>query len=172
MAQVVQREVLQAEREGAVVDRARSELELEKQRIAQLIAILSDFSTQASLLAGCAVAAVGAEALDSIEEEASWGVPLGQAVFVLSSAAAAGSSIWVIFISSHLISLTRDAALRPKIKQGRAILEEGVRDVRAMLWLSLAALIISTVATVCLKASLVNASIFAIVMFVITWQVS
>lgn len=171
MAQLAQKEVLNAEKNTALVARARAELDLEKQRINQLIAILSDFGTQATLLASCAVAAIGAEALDTIDDEKSWGSTIGQAFFVFSSGCAVASSIWVIFISTHLVSLTRDAALRPKIRNGRRILEDGVRDVRSMLWLSLATLLLSTVATVWLQASILNASILTVVMFIICWQV-
>ena len=166
----LQRQVLEAEKKAAVVDRARAELELEKQRISQLIGILSDFSTQATFLAGCAIAAVGGESLESIEDETKLVNHMLQAIFVFTSGIAVASSIWVIFIASHLVSLTRDAALKPKIRNARDILEKGVRDVRAMLWLSLASLILSTVTMAWLNASTTNASIFTFVMFTITWQ--
>jgi hypothetical protein len=100
------------------------------------LSILSDFSTQAALLAGASIAVVGAESLDSLEDDVHiWDVA-GKAIFIGSSAVAVATSLWVIFIASHLTSLTRDSAMRPKIKMARSILEDNVRDVRGMLWLS------------------------------------
>uniref|UniRef100_A0A7S3EYA3 Uncharacterized protein n=1 Tax=Haptolina ericina TaxID=156174 RepID=A0A7S3EYA3_9EUKA len=162
--------VLDAERQSAAADRARALLDLEKQRISQLIDILSDFSTQASLLAGCAIAAVGGESLESVADEVSMNITIGTAIFVVLGGVAVASSIWVIFISSHLISLTRDAALKPRISHARGILEEGVRDVRGMLWLSLASLLSSTVTMAWLNASTLNASLFTAGMVLISWQ--
>jgi hypothetical protein len=172
MAQVVQRHVLLAEKQGAVVDRARAELELEKQRIAQIVSILSDFSTQAMLLAGIALGMVGGESLESIddEHEFKWTYTTGKVLFLTTSGIAAATSIWVIFISSHLTSLTRDAALKKKIRTGRRILEEAVNDVRGILWLSLGSLLASTVTMTWLNASMINASAFTFVTLGITWQ--
>ena len=68
--QSTQANILDTEQRAAVIDRAKSHLELEKQRINQLLSTLSDFSTQAALLAGCAIAAVSGESLDSFDDEA------------------------------------------------------------------------------------------------------
>lgn len=52
----VSRELLEKEEGYARIERAKAHLELEKNRINQLLSMLSDYSTIAALLAGCAVA--------------------------------------------------------------------------------------------------------------------
>ena len=85
--QRTQASILDTEERAAVIDRAKSHLELEKQRISQLLSMLSDFSTQAALLAGCAIAGVSGESLDSMDdEEHTMGHAIGATIFISSGA--------------------------------------------------------------------------------------
>jgi hypothetical protein len=154
----------------ADVNHALREHEIEKARVSHLIDILSDFSTQAALLAGCAIAAVSGESLDSLDDDLHSWDRLGRGAFIISSAIAVGTSLWVIFISSHLISLTRDTATRPKIKKAREILEDNVRDVRGMLWVALFSLLLSCLATAWLNTSAGTALTFSLVLILLVWQ--
>ena len=81
-----------------------------------LTADLADSSTQAALLAGCAMSAISGKSIDSFDDEATGIVEkarhqFGTAVHVSAGAAALASSLWVTFISSHLIARTRDAVI-------------------------------------------------------------
>ena len=130
-----------ATRDAARLERAMAHLEIEKNRINTIVSMLSDHSTVAALLAGCAVAGVSGEALDSFDDDSLSWKAAGVAVYLVFGALALGSSLWVIFISSHLTSLTRDSAQRPKIIEARKILEQGVRDVRGMEAAAMASLV-------------------------------
>tara|TARA_B110001452_G_scaffold16796_1_gene13697 strand:- start:174 stop:860 length:687 start_codon:yes stop_codon:yes gene_type:complete len=170
--QRTQAKILDTEERAAVIDRAKSHLELEKQRISQLLSMLSDFSTQAALLAGCAISAVSGESLDSLDDEAdgTFSRAVGGTIFMSSAAVAVATSLWVIFVSSHLSSLTRDSALRPKIIEARKILEAGVHDVRIMQWFALGSLLVSSTAMAWLNTTPLNGSIFTVVLGVGGWQ--
>ena len=119
--ETAQKRILHAEKEAALVDRARAALELEKQRISQLIDILSDFSTQACLphlcsilrlhskcsqntsvlgrtrqatfLAGVALAAVGGESLESASDQQGPLYQVGAFLFVGFGALAVGRKV-------------------------------------------------------------------------------
>ena len=97
-----------------MIEKARTYLDLEKERINQLLTMLADFSTQAALLGGAAISSMGGESLDSLDDEHE-NHSVGAAIFVSSGALALATSLWVIFISSHLSSLTRDSSMRPQI---------------------------------------------------------
>jgi hypothetical protein len=164
--QRTQTSILDTEERAAVIDRAKSHLELEKQRISQLLSMLSDFSTQAALLAGCAIAGVSGESLDSMDdEEHTMGHAIGATIFVSSGGMAVATSLWVIFISSHLSSLTRDSAMKPKIIEARLILEDGVYEVRTMQWFALASLLVSCTSLVWLNATRANSCVFTALLF-------
>ena len=62
---------------------------------------------------------VSGEALDSFDDDHSSWKAGGTAVYLIFGALALGSSLWVIFIASHLSALTRDSAQRPKIIEAR-----------------------------------------------------
>ena len=161
--QHAQKEILDTEERAAVIDRAKSHLELEKQRISQLLSMLSDFSTQAALLAGCAISAVSGESLDSLDDE-KMSQTVGAAIFVCSGALAVATSLWVIFVASHLSSLARDSAMKPKINKARQILEEGVHEVRTMQWIALASLLVTCTSLLWLNTGPTNRMLFTAVL--------
>lgn len=166
------KEMLSTEADAARISRAKAHLDLEKQRITQLLSMLSDYSTQGALLAGAAISAVGGESMDSFDDERAewWRVPV-VALFMVSGATALGTSLWVIFISSHLSSLTRDSTMRPKIIEGRRILEKGVQDVRGMQWLAMASLLATSLTSVWLNStSTFNSIVFSAVLLAVVMQ--
>ena len=169
--QRTQRAILDTEERAAVIDRAKSHLEMEKQRISQLLSMLSDFSTQAALLAGCAISGIGGEAIDSLDDELDQpGHTIGSTIFLASGALAVSTSLWVIFIASHLSSLTRDSALKPRIIEARVILEEGVHEVRVMQWFALVTLLVQCCAGVWLNSRRRDAIAFTLVLLLIAGQ--
>ena len=80
------------------------------------------------------------------------------------------SSLWVIGISSHLIALTRDTALRPMITEARKILEEDVYAVRGMHHVALASLYLHVLTTVWLYLHGPNALICTAMLLALLWQ--
>ena len=116
------------------------------------------------------MAAASGEALDSMDDDRHWWDTWGKGIYIGSTAVAVGTSLWVIFISSHLTSLTRDSATRPKIKKAREILEVNVRDVRGMLWLALLSLLVSCTATAWLNLTTQNSIIFSAALLLLVWQ--
>jgi len=165
--------VLQAETAAANMARARDLLEVEKQRVNQLLTILSDFSTQATLLAGCAVAALGVESLHEVDTDDhgfAWLYGFGELLYVGSTALSAGSSLWVVFIATHLITLGRDSAMRPRIKQNRGHLESGLGTVRGMLWLSIGSLVFSCLIGIYLNMSPACSAVASLILFLVVWQ--
>lgn len=168
-----QQRVLAAEKQAAIVARAKASLELEKFRIAAFIEILNNSSTQASLLAGCAVAALSGESIDTVDQDmtSDWLFRITNTLFVLSTACAICSSLWVIFISSNLVSIMRDAALRPNIVLLVKVLEKGVYEVTVVWWFALLSLLVSCLCTAWLNMlSLVNKLVCTAVFFVFGWQ--
>jgi len=161
--------ILETEQRAAVISKARTYLDLEKERINQLLTMLADFSTQAALLGGAAISSMGGESLDSLDDEHE-NHSVGAAIFVSSGALALATSLWVIFISSHLSSLTRDSSMRPKIIEARKILERGVHSVRSMMWVALASFLVSSTAIAWLNTTTFNSILFSIVLLVVVWQ--
>ena len=166
---------IRGEAHVAHIEKAKVLLEIEKQRINQLLNILADSSTQAALLAGCAVSAISGESIDSFDDEATGIVEkarhqFGTAVYVSAGAAALASSLWVIFISSHLIARTRDAVFQPRIGSARRILEDGVHEVRGMQSFAILTLLMTCGASAWLNMSVLNATLFCVVVLVIVWQ--
>ena len=154
----------------AHVEKAKALLEIEKARINQLLSILADISTQAALLAGCAVAAMSGESIDSFDDEKFAWKSLGLVAYVAFGAVALTSSLWVIFISSHLISLTRDSAMKENIGKAREILEDGVNEVREMQWVALLSLLGTCTSTAWLNMTLQNSILFSLVVAYMAWQ--
>ena len=130
--QDAQEQLLQAQSQAARVARAKAKMEVETLRISQRIEILNNVSTQATLLAGSALSALGGEAIEVLEDDRKLLTEVFNMLYVGSGALALCCSLWVIYISSHLIAATRDASLRKNIVKASHLLETELKEVRGM----------------------------------------
>ena len=94
-------------------------------------------NTQAMLVAGAAVASLGGESLQTIEDEAVnlWHMILG-AAFVGTTALTMACSLWVIVVASNLIMVSQQSVLQgsssTEVSTVDAILSRKVADVRLL----------------------------------------
>jgi uncharacterized membrane protein YgcG len=162
--QDAQEQLLKAQSNAARVAKAKAKMEIETLRISQRIEILNNISTQATLLAGSGIAALAGESLETLDENPHLITVIGNLVYVCSGALATVCSLWVIYISSHLIAATRDASLRPNIVEASLLLEETLKEVRGMHMFAMGFLLLCCLAGTFLNMSLFTAS-FVLVIF-------
>ena len=149
--QDAQSQLLAVQSEAAQVQKAKAMMDVETMRIAQRIEILNNIATQATLLAGSSIAFLGGEALETVDDAyTSWHKFL-KILYAANGALALIMSLWVIVISSHLVALTRDASLRKNILKASRLLDNGLKEVRGMHMLAMAALLLA-----CLSGALLN----------------
>jgi len=155
--------LISGERSMWDANKERGTLELRHKEILARIDILNQLNTQSMLVAGCAVASLGGESLQVVDDETEnvLGAVVG-ALFAGTTAITLTSSLWVIFISTHLIELSQQSALHGKLAQDITeadhILEERMRDVRMFYIVALASLLASSLFMVWINMSLANSA--------------
>jgi len=164
--QDAQQQLMAAQTEGAQVARAKAMMEVETLRISQRIEILNNLGTQATLLAGSAIAFLGGESLETVDELTSVFTKVGHLIYVGSGALALVSSLWVIVVSSHLIAMTRDAALRKNIVRASRLLDISLREVRGMHVFAIAFVLMASLTGALLNMSMTS-SLLCTCIFVI-----
>jgi len=177
--QDAQQQLMAAQSEGAQVAKAKAMMEVETLRISQRIEILNNISTQATLLAGSALAFLGGESLETVDEYTTTSTRIGHLLFVGSGALALVCSLWVIVISSHLIAMTRDASLRKNIVKASKLLDLALRQVRGMHVTAIAFVLVSSLIGACLNTTLGPSlmcififGLFGIQMVLKTWHLN
>ena len=109
---------LGAERQMWDATLERGMVELKHKQILARVEVLNSMNTQAMLVAGAAVASLGGESLQTLDDaENPWHTTLS-AAFVATSAVTMACSLWVIVVASNLIMLvpTTTWAVLSKIK--------------------------------------------------------
>ena len=112
------------------------------------------------LVAGAAVASLGGESLETIDDERTvWQSALG-AAFVGTSATTMAASLWVIVVSSTLITLSQQSVLQghssAEVSRVDAILSRKVADVRLFYTASIFMLLVSSLLMVWINQTLLN----------------
>ena len=127
----------------------------------------SSSDTQAMLVAGAAVASLGGESLETIDDERTmWQSALG-AAFVGTSATTMAASLWVIVVSSTLITLSQQSVLQghssDEVSRVDAILSRKVADVRLFYTASIFMLLVSSLLMVWINQTLLNGLITTLI---------
>lgn len=160
--------LISGERSMWDANKERGTLELRHKEILARVDILNQLNTQSMLVAGCAVASLGGESLQVVDDETETllGPVLG-ALFATTTAITLTSSLWVIFTSTHLIELSQQSALHGKLAQDITeadhILEERMRDVRMFYIVALASLLASSLFMVWINMSMANSAAVTVV---------
>jgi hypothetical protein len=119
------------------------------------------------LVAGAAVASLGGESLETIDDERTmWQSALG-AAFVGTSATTMAASLWVIVVSSTLITLSQQSVLQghssDEVSRVDAILSRKVADVRLFYTASIFMLLVSSLLMVWINQTLLNGLITTLI---------
>ena len=127
--------LLDAEKKMWDANLERGTLELRHKQILARVDVLNSMNTQAMLVAGAAVASLGGESLQTLDEaENHWHTTLS-AAFVGTSALTMACSLWVIIVASNLITLSQQSVLQgassEEVSTVDSILSRKVADVRA-----------------------------------------
>jgi len=158
--------MLEAEQQMWVANQKRDLLELRHRQILARVDWLNQLNTQAMLVAGSAVASLGGESLETINDEDVTKTLL-DTIFVASTAATLCFSLWVIFISSNLIMLSQMTALTGTsagdVKTADEILERRINEVRSYYLLSLVMLLISALSMVWMNCTGSNSTIATVI---------
>ncbi|EOD11280.1 hypothetical protein EMIHUDRAFT_247965 [Emiliania huxleyi CCMP1516] len=158
--------MLEAEQQMWVANQKRDLLELRHRQILARVDWLNQLNTQAMLVAGSAVASLGGESLETIDDEHVTKTLL-DTIFVASTAATLCFSLWVIFISSNLIMLSQMTALTGTsagdVKTADEILERRINEVRSYYLLSLVMLLISALSMVWMNCTGSNSTIATVI---------
>ena len=158
--------MLEAEQQMWVANQKHDLLELRHRQILARVDWLNQLNTQAMLVAGSAVASLGGESLETINDEDVTKTLL-DTIFVASTAATLCFSLWVIFISSNLIMLSQMTALTGTsagdVKTADEILERRINEVRSYYLLSLVMLLISALSMVWMNCTGSNSTIATVI---------
>ena len=146
--------------------------QLQHKQILARVDVLNSMNTQAMLVAGAAVASLGGESLETIDDERSlWNTALS-AAFVGTSATTMAASLWVIVVSSQLITLSQQSVLQghssAEVYTVDEILSAKVADVRLLYTVAISMLMFSSLLMVWINQSWINAVIVTLVFYLLT----
>jgi hypothetical protein len=149
----------------------RGMVDLRHKQILARVDVLNSMNTQAMLVAGAAVASMGGESLQTLDDADTWLVwhrVLGSS-FVLTAAFTTAASLWVIVVSSNLIMLSQQSVLQgassEEISSTDAILSAKVEDVRIFYTASIASLLISSLLMVWINQTFLNSAITTVTFY-------
>ena len=149
MARCLSGSALGAERDMWDATLERGMVELRHKQILARVDVLNSMNTQAMLVAGAAVASLGGESLETLDDDSSsWWHSVLSPAFVGTSALTMACSLWVIVVSSNLIMLSQQSVLQgtssTEVSAVDVILSRKVADVRLIYLASVASLLVSS----------------------------
>ena len=153
-------------------DYTNQQLQMYNKQITTSVENLSDISTQAILIAGIACASIGGESLQTVMEDEGPDFyeyrlnDLPATIFIVSSGITVMASLWIIFVSSQLIMMTRRAALigaaAEDVYAADEILSKHMQRIRQMYGFSLLMLLISSLSMVIYNAHWYDSTIVTV----------